>query len=274
MFLRSFKIPLSFLIIGFIWAFFSHPLISVFDKDFSPEVRELCRSLNHLVFVAVAAIVLYFQIKKQQNQLLASEEQYRNLFERNPSPMWIFRDDNLSFVKVNRAATRLYGYSESEFLSMSVKDIRPEKEVGRFMNTLKSIEPGLSDQGVWKHHTKKGELIYASITTSDINFDNNYCRLAMATNITDTVLKEERIKLQNAALHEIAWLNSHEVRKSLCSVISLIELLKDTTNELERRQYIQMLEQCTAELDEVLMRTNKRVDELKQYDSPRREPVY
>ena len=134
-------------------------------------------------------------------------------------------------------------------------------------DNTKNIVPGLSDQGVWKHKTKKGEIIYASIFTSDLNFKGIDCRMVMATNITDSVVKEERIKSQNAALHEIAWLNSHEVRKSLCSVISLIQLTKDSQNELERRQYIAMMEQCTSELDEVLIKTNKRVDELKEHDS-------
>ncbi len=271
---RLFKIPLGFLIIGILWALYSHPLLTSLDGVLSPGSREIVRSLNHLGFVAIAAIILYFQIKKQQKHILLSEEQYRNLFEHNPIPLWIFRSDNFRFVKVNRAAVKMYGYSESELLSMLVTDIRPEKDAERFMHAVKNISPGLSDQGVWKHKTKKGELIYASIFTSDLNFKGNDCRLVMASNITDSVLKEDRIKAQNAALHEIAWLNSHEVRKSLCSVISLIQLTKDSQSELERRQYIIMMEQCTGELDEVLIKTNKRVDELKAHDnSSVQEPV-
>ncbi|HEY9000939.1 MAG TPA: PAS domain S-box protein [Mucilaginibacter sp.] len=271
--LRLFKIPVGFLIVGILWALYSHPLLSGLDRFLNPAGREIVRSLNHLGFVAIVAIVLYFQIKKQQKQIILSEEQYRNLFERNPSPLWIFRADNFRFIKVNKAAIKMYGYSESEFLSMRVTDIRPEKEIEGFINNSKNISPGLSDQGVWKHKTKKGEIIYTSIFTSDLNFEGNDCRMVMATNITDSVIKEERIKAQNAALHEIAWLNSHEVRKSLCSVISLIQLTKDSQSELERRQYITMMEQCTGELDEVLIKTNKRVDELKEHDNSVQEPV-
>jgi PAS domain S-box-containing protein len=264
---KLFKIPVGFLIVGILWALYSHPLLATLDRFLSPSGREIVRSVNHLGFVAIAAIVLYFQIKKQQYHILNSEDQYRNLFERNPSPLWIFRADNFRFVKVNKAAIKMYGYTESEFLSMHVMDIRPEKEIENFLHNAKNIAPGLSDQGVWKHQTKKGEVIYASIFTSDLNFNGDDCRMVMASNITDSVLKEERIKAQNAALHEIAWLNSHEVRKSLCSVISLIQLTKDSQNELERRQYITMMEQCTGELDEMLIKTNKRVDELKEHDN-------
>ena len=270
---RLFKIPVGFLIVGILWALYSHSLLASLDRYFNGGGSEIIWRLNHLGFVAIAAIVLYFQIKKQQKQILLSEEQYRNLFERNPSPLWIFRTDNFRFVRVNKAAIKMYGYTESEFLSMRVMDIRPDEEVERFLNNAKNVLPGLSDQGVWKHKTKKGVIIYASIFTSEINFKGNNCRLVMATNITDSVVKEERIKAQNAALHEIAWLNSHEVRKSLCSVISLIQLTKDSKNETERRQYLTMMEQCTGELDEVLIKTNNRVDELKTHNNSVQEPV-
>jgi PAS domain S-box-containing protein len=270
---RLFKIPVGFLIVGILWALFSHSLLASLDKYFNAGGREIIRSLNHLGFVAIAAIVLYFQIKKQQKQILLSEEQYRNLFERNPSPLWISSIDDFRFLKVNKAAIKMYGYSESEFLSMRTMDIVPEEGEEGFINNAKNVPQGLSDRGVWKHKTKKGEIIYASIFTSDLDFKGNDCRLVIAANITDSVVKEKHIKAQNAALHEIAWLNSHEVRKSLCSVISLIQLTKDSKNETERRQYLTMMEQCTGELDEVLIKTNKRVDELKAHSDNVQEPT-
>ena len=223
---RSIKIPLGFLIAGLIWALFSSPLIS-FPKYLSHEMREIIRTINHLTFVAVAAVVLYHEIKKQQQRLVMSEDQYRNLFARNPNPMWIYRTSTLQFVKVNNATVNLYGYSCDEFLKMTPKDVRPESEREKFLKSMSLAGPGLSKQGVWIHQKKNGELIYASIVTYDLYFNGESCRLTMVNDVTDMVLKEERIKSQNAALHEIAWLNSHEVRKSLCSVISLTALLKD-----------------------------------------------
>jgi light-regulated signal transduction histidine kinase (bacteriophytochrome) len=85
----------------------------------------------------------------------------------------------------------------------------------------------------------------------------------MASNITDMILKEEKIKAQNTALHEVAWSISHEVRRSLCSVISLIDLLKSADNNDDKQQCIQLLEKCTTEFDDVLIQTNKKIDMLK-----------
>lgn len=271
--LRSVKIPIGFLITGIIWALFSDPLITFFTGDMDRMIRDMIRSINDFCFVGAITVILYFQIKKQQQQLYSSEEQYRTLFERNPNPMWIYRSGTLDFVKVNHAAIELYGYSMEEFLSMTVKDIRPDEEKKKLLDCINAIKPGLSNQGTWTHKTKTGELIYASIDTYDLQFNGYPCRLTVASNITGMILKEEKIKAQNAALHEIAWLNSHEVRKSLCSVISLTALLKETNNEQERREYMDMLQQCTNELDGVLLKTNNRVDELKSTDPVITYPV-
>jgi PAS domain S-box-containing protein len=265
---KSFKIPLGFLVTGVLWALYSHPLLARFDKDLTPGGREILKSSNHLVFVGVVSVILYFLIKKQHRELILSEDQYRNLFERNPNPMWIYRLSTLGFVKVNHAAVDLYGYNADEFMAMGIIDIRPASEQTKLLDVISTLEEGISNQGNWIHKKKSGDLLYVSIVTHDLNFNNELCRLVMATNVTEMILKEDRIKAQNAALHEIAWLNSHEVRKSLCSVMSLTALLKDTLSEHERREYISMIEQCTNELDGMLKKTNDRVDELKEYDQP------
>ncbi|HEY4194979.1 MAG TPA: PAS domain S-box protein [Mucilaginibacter sp.] len=266
MFWKSFKIPFGFLITGVLWALFSHPLIAAFTKGFSQPVHNIARGVNHFAFVGFVSVILYFLIKKQHKELILSEDQYRNLFERNPNPMWIYCLSTLNFAKVNHAAVDLYGYSNDEFMAMSIMNIRPDGEQTKLLDVISNLDPGVSKQGNWVHKKKSGELLYVSIVTYDLNFNNEACRLVMATNVTETIIKEERIKAQNAALHEIAWLNSHEVRKSLCSVMSLTALLKDTPSEHERREYINMIEQCTNELDGMLKKTNNRVDELKEHD--------
>ncbi|MDB5022554.1 MAG: sensor protein [Mucilaginibacter sp.] len=271
---KSFKIPIKFLIAGILWAFFSDPVITFFLTGIDIHIRDIIRSANDFIFVGFTSVTLYFQIKQQQQRLFSSEEQYRNLFERNPNPMWIFRVSTLEFVKVSHSAVNLYGYSMDEFLTMNVMDIRTENEQTKLLDHLGTLGDGVSSLGSWTHRKKYGELVYVSILTYDLDFNGEPCRLVIGTDITDMILKEEKIKAQNAALHEIAWLNSHEVRKSLCSVMSLTALLKDASSEIERRQYIRLIEQCTDELDEVLMKTNKRVDELKVYAGLDDQQVY
>src|SRR4051794_27169474 len=58
-----------------------------------------------------------------------SEGSYRVLFEFNPHPMWIYDCETFCFLLVNDAAIEHYGYSQAEFLSMTIKDIRPTEDL-------------------------------------------------------------------------------------------------------------------------------------------------
>src|ERR1700749_2931527 len=119
---NSVRIPLSFLVIGFCWALISNPIITLFYRHLAPHEQDSYRSLNDLVFVIIMCYVLYVKIKKQQLKLTKSEEEYRQLFESNPNPLWIYNEKS-KFVKVNNAAVEKYGYSRRKFLKMSIDDI-------------------------------------------------------------------------------------------------------------------------------------------------------
>jgi len=248
-----------------LWAICNDPLITMLGHSLSPATRDLLRELSDFISVISVTGILYFLIKKQNNKLVESEEQYRHLFESNPNPMWIYRIADLRFVKVNRAAIEIYGYDMDEFLSMSITDIRPAEDKERLKNYIGSLGHGVNRSGTWKHLKKDGEMLYTSIVTYDLKFNGDHCRLVMATNITDLILKEEKIRSQNVTLHEMAWSNSHEIRRSLCSVMSLTALLSDSATESERVEYIKLLQECTQDFDEILKKNNKKVDALKEH---------
>jgi PAS domain S-box-containing protein len=263
MLLKSLKIPLWFLVTGILWALISDPVISNLAKGLNHVTRDLIRSLNDFVFVGLVSVNLYFQIRKQQHRLILSENQYRRLFELNPNPMWIYNVATLAFVKVNKAAIELYGYSMSEFSTMTIMDIRAESDHAKLMDYIESAGPGVRDAGTWQHLKKNGEPLYMSIVSYSLEFNGISCGLVMANNITGLILNDKKIKAQNNILQEIAWSNSHEVRRSLCSVISLVDLLAEAGDENERNEYIKLLKQCTAEFDILLKKTNKKVEALK-----------
>ena len=64
-----------------------------------------------------------------EEALRKSEAQYRLLFESNPQAMWVYDLATLRFLAVNCAAVRHYGYSRTEFLDMTIMDIRPPEDV-------------------------------------------------------------------------------------------------------------------------------------------------
>src|SRR5205814_3494252 len=80
--------------------------------------------------------------RQAEKALRASEKRYRELFESNPNPMWGFDLETLSFLALNAAAVRHYGYTEEEFRAMTIKDIRPPEDIGPLMNKLSQQRAG------------------------------------------------------------------------------------------------------------------------------------
>jgi PAS domain S-box-containing protein len=60
-----------------------------------------------------------------------SEVRYRQVFESNPIPMFLWDLETLRIVHVNRAALERYGYTQEELRGMTMFDLRPEEDVPR-----------------------------------------------------------------------------------------------------------------------------------------------
>jgi PAS domain S-box-containing protein len=123
--------------------------------------------------------------KKAETELRQSEERYRELFENNPFPMWVYGADSLAFLAVNDAACRQYGYSSEEFLSMKITQIRPEEEVPSLLDNLAEADGSLQKSGDWRHRRKDGSELFVEVTSHEINFLGQAARLVLANDVTD-----------------------------------------------------------------------------------------
>ena len=85
-----------------------------------------------------------------------SRLRFKRLFDYHPHPMWVYDVTTLRFLGVNRAAVAVYGYSEEEFLGMTIEDIRPDQELQRLHDDLKTSPQAIAQQsGVWTHRCKE-----------------------------------------------------------------------------------------------------------------------
>ncbi|MCU1265594.1 MAG: sensor hybrid histidine kinase [Acidobacteria bacterium] len=132
--------------------------------------------------------------KLAEEALRASEGRYRLLFESNPFPMWVYDVETLAFLAVNEAAVSRYGYSPKEFLSMTIKDIRPPQDVPALIDKLSQTSLSRNDSGEWRHSRKDGTSIDVEITSYPLSFAGRRARLVLANDITER-------KQAEAALH-------------------------------------------------------------------------
>lgn len=131
--------------------------------------------------------------KRAELVLKDSEYTYRYLFLNNPNPLWIYDLETLAFMAVNNAAISEYGFTEEEFLSMNITEIRPAEEVPRLLSAVRSVKKTHSRTQGWKHLTKDGRLIDVIISGHGIIYNGRKSEIIMVHNVTEIMKAREEM---------------------------------------------------------------------------------
>ena len=148
------------------------------------------------------------QRKQVEEALRRSEEHYRLLFEKNPLPLWVYDLKSLRFLAVNDAAVQHYGYSQEEFLGMTIKDIRPKKELAKLDANLSEPRSILEKSSTWLHRKKDGTLIDVEVTSHEIKFQERSARLVLADDVTDKLKAEREVQQRLTELEVVNRISS------------------------------------------------------------------
>jgi len=189
-------------------------------------------------------------------EVAESEKRYSELFHFSPLPMWVYDLNTLYFLDVNLAAIRNYGYSREEFLSMTIRDIRPEAEIPALEQALEQIRSGqlLYNRTVYSHQTKDGNIIKIDIRSTPMLFKGRDAKLIVASDITKELLYIDAIEEKNTRLEEIAWIQSHTVRAPLARIMALVDMLGNEAkqNVITKEDIQKHIQTSAAELDSII----------------------
>jgi len=142
-------------------------------------------------FVAFGMILVLVE-----EQLLMEKrqgEQYRLLFEGNPHPMWIYDRETLHYLKVNEAAVSRYGYSEEEFMQMTLRDIRVPEEVKALEEEVAAAADSVLQSGPWTHIKKNGSRIQVETASQAIHFEGHMARFSLVQDVTERQQLHEQL---------------------------------------------------------------------------------
>ena len=156
-----------------------------------------------------------------------AESQFRELFERNPLPFWVFDIETLGFVAVNQTAIQTYGYSRAQFLAMTILDIRPPEDAEAVRESMHEPDGEGHGDRIWVHLTRDGRRMDVRIHSSLIEFAGRAARLVLAEDVT-TRLAYER---------DLAWRATHDTTTGMLTVQALVEQLDGLPGTSRRPGY-------------------------------------
>ncbi|MBA5635601.1 EAL domain-containing protein [Duganella sp. LX20W] len=143
-----------------------------------------------------------------------SQLRFKRLFDHHPHPMWVYELDSLRFLVVNQAAVREYGYSEAEFLAMTIEDIRPAEELPRLHDNLANApRRGGERAGCWTHCRKDGSLIQVEVSSHSVTIAGRAARFVLCHDVTAQLKMEAELYASrelkqliiNQMPHQIFW---------------------------------------------------------------------
>ncbi|MBV9413046.1 MAG: diguanylate cyclase, partial [Acidimicrobiia bacterium] len=109
------------------------------------------------------------------------------LFHAHPQATWVCDPATGVILAVNAAAVRAYGYTESEFLSMTVHDLVVDRVGDR----------------VTHHRQKDGTVIEVTETASNVVVNGKVARLVVVTDVTEERRKERELLQSEKRLRDL-----------------------------------------------------------------------
>lgn len=125
------------------------------------------------------------EAQRLAEELKASELQYRSLFVSHPQPMAVYDPVTLRHLAVNTAGLQQYGYTQAEFLQMTILDLCPAEDRATWDQQVLSAPLAGRRQYRGRHRHKSGRLIHVDVYADDIVFEGRRARVVLAIDVTE-----------------------------------------------------------------------------------------
>jgi two-component system, NarL family, sensor histidine kinase UhpB len=214
----------------------------------------------------IKSIEYSIERKKAEETIVASEEKYRQMFYKNPFPMWISDKDSLKIFEVNDAAIQKYGYSRNEFLELNLKDIQISAVTcPSFLHlTLHHTR----QTTLWNHRKKNGDIIIVEFSYYPISYFGEIAMQAQVNDITENLRLENELAVQKQQLVE-AVLHAQEIERktignelhdNINQVLTAVKL--NLGLALEYKDNATIIKKCEKNIETVMEEIRKITKQL------------
>ncbi|HVU57914.1 MAG TPA: PAS domain S-box protein [Puia sp.] len=144
------------------------------------------------------AIRYSLERKRNLQRLRESEVRYRELFNNNPMPMWVFDVDTMHFLESNAAAVEHYGYTAEEFLRLTPADLLHHGDLQVLKQEVVALQKdgAVQQMGLREHVRKNGDLIFVELAWHNVDYMGHPAVLAVANDVTERIVLENELNEQ------------------------------------------------------------------------------
>lgn len=280
-----FTLIFGYLVAGTLWLVGGAWIIYHYQLQQTIGSFDVALAIKNISFLIISVISLIYIVNNHYSQLLArktilngqlteSETRLKHLLSTYEFVMkatndviWDY-DITTNQLKWLGGYKEVFGYDNPDELFVKdafwnmhrVHEHDREETINSFKNFLQTKE--LKWSAEYRYQCKDGSFKYVS-DRGYLILNDNGDPIRMLGAMQDIDVRKKyglQLEAQNQKLKDIAWLNSHEIRRPLCNMLGLMPLIRTNANDdATLPQLISYLETSANELDETIIRINTQI---------------
>ncbi len=142
--------------------------------------------------------------KEAQEALRQSYDELSVIYDGMVDGLLITDIETLQFARANESICRMLGYSETELLSLSIKDIHPAEAVPHIVEKIRVTPEVESDHtGSIPFLRRDGSVFYAEVIGKPLIYNGRPCSMGIFRDITERKQAEEALRQSHDELKTI-----------------------------------------------------------------------
>lgn len=213
-----------------------------------------------IILLAVTSLLIYMlmnSLKTANRNLMASEEEYRTIFDSAGDAIFLMDLETRRIEDANSMMLEIHGFdNKQDLLNKTIDDICLEespwtaRDAVKYINRLKETEHILFD---WKTKGKNGSSLWVEVRLRMLLRDNQKKVLAVVRDINSKkklqAQSQQAEKLQ--AIGKLAGGIAHDFNNQLNGIIGFIELLKDEIQDPDQLQQLGYMEKSALKASDL-----------------------